>query len=48
MKLNVLETKCLISLGECREWIELGKKTCVEEMKLKGSRVDQVEWIREY
>ena len=36
-KVNVLEMKCLRSLVECREWIELGMKCCVGELELKGS-----------
>ena len=36
-KVNVLELKCLRSLVECREWIELRMKSCVGELELKGS-----------
>ena len=32
-KVNVLEMKCLRSLLECREWIELGMKRCVRELE---------------
>ena len=32
-KVNVLEMKCLRSVGECREWIELGMKRCVAELE---------------
>ena len=28
-KVNVLEMKCLRSLLECHEWIELGMRRCV-------------------
>ena len=37
-KVNVLEMKCLRSLVlECCEWIELGMKWCVVELKSQGS-----------
>ena len=32
-KVNVFEMKCLRSLLECREWIELGMKKCVGELE---------------
>ena len=32
-KVNVLEMKCLRSLVEYREWIELGMKRCVGELE---------------
>ena len=32
-KVNVLEIKCLRSLLECREWIDLGMKRCVGELE---------------
>ena len=32
-KMNVLEIKCLRSMLECREWIELGMKRCVGELE---------------
>ena len=32
-KVDVLETKCLRSLVECLEWIELGMKRCVGELE---------------
>ena len=36
-KVNILEMKCLRSLVEGHEWIELGMKRCVGELEQKGS-----------